>query len=140
MSAEKKQKILLVDDEPEVLATTKWAFEMVGYHVFTARSGEDAVKIIGESKPDLMLVDYKLPQMSGLDLIKMARSTDPNITTIMITGLTHQTEPVEAECARNGTYAFLHKPLRMEEVLQVVKAALEQRARKPGTPPPSAAS
>jgi DNA-binding response OmpR family regulator len=125
--AEPKSKILLVDDEPDVLETTKWAFEAVGYEVSTARSGEDAIKRMAESKPDLLLVDYKLPQMSGLDFIRLARALDPSVSAIIITGLTHQTESVEKACEELGTYAFLHKPLRMEEVLQIVKNALQSK-------------
>lgn len=119
-------KILLVDDEPEVLETTKWAFEAVGYQVFTAPSGEEAVKLLTDAEPDLLLIDYKLPQMTGVDFLRAARDLVPDIPAVMITGLTHQTEEIEKECEELGTYAFLHKPLRMEQVMQIVKEALEK--------------
>jgi len=129
MSAKTATKILLVDDEPEVLETTKWAFEAIGYNVFTALTGEEAVEQMVDAKPDLLLIDYKLPQMSGIDFLKLARVMQPDITAIMITGLTHQSEEIEKECEELGTFAFLHKPLSMEEVIRVVKEALAQRSR-----------
>ncbi len=128
-------KILLVDDEPDVLETTQWAFETLGYQVYTATSGEEAVKVMASARPELLLIDYKLPQMSGVDFLRAARSMDPTVTAIMITGLTHQTEEIEKECERLGTFAFLHKPLSMEQVLETVKDAIEKSTRTGPAPP-----
>ena len=127
-------KILLVDDEPDVLETTKWAFETLGYQVYTATTGEDAVKVMASTRPELLLIDYKLPQMSGVDFLKTARAMDPTVTAIMITGLTHQTEEIQKECEQLGTFAFLHKPLSMEQVLETVKEALDKKLRNPASP------
>ena len=119
--------LLIVDDEPEILETTKWAFEMAGYQVHTAASAEEALPQAQSFRPEVLLIDYKLPLMNGLEFLGKVRDWLPNSVAIMITGLTHQTESVEKECEELGTYAFLHKPLRMEEVLQVVKNALQSK-------------
>ncbi len=119
--------LLIVDDEPDILETTRWAFETVGYQVYTAGTAEEGLQLFETSRPQLLLIDYKLPAMSGADLLKAARAIDPTIPAIMITGLTHQSEAIEAECQRLGTFRFLKKPLKMSEVLQIVKEAVCQR-------------
>ena len=116
--------LLIIDDEPDILETTRWAFEAVGYTVYTAGTGEDALNLLRDSKPELLLIDYKLPKMSGADFLKAVRITDSKIPAIMITGLVHQAETIEAECEKLGTFKLLCKPLRMGEVLQTVKEAI----------------
>ncbi len=129
-----KESILLVDDEPEILETTKWAFELNGYQVFTATNGADALRCVQTSHPHVLLIDYKLPKMSGVEFLKAAREIDPDVAAIVITGLTHQSEAIEAESKQLGAFAFLRKPLQMEEVLQTVKEALAHRASRPPKP------
>ena len=116
--------LLVVDDEPDILETTRWAFETSGYQVYTAGSGEEALHLFQTSRPELLLIDYKLPRMSGTEFLRAVRATDAHIPAIMITGLTHQAETIEAECQKLGTFKFLRKPLRMGEVLQIVKEAI----------------
>ena len=119
--------LLIVDDEPEILETTKWAFEMAGFEVRTAASAEEALPQARESRPDVLLIDYKLPQMNGLELLRKVRVWIPNAVAIMITGLTHQSEDLEEESRELGAVGFLHKPLQLDKVLQMVK----EKTRRP---------
>ncbi len=121
--------ILIVDDEEEALETTRWAFEAVGYKVYTAASGEDALLALKNFKPEVLLIDYKLPKMSGIELLREARNLGVKVPAIMITGLTHESETIEEECRMLGTYAFLQKPLRMGEVLKTVGESIGQTSR-----------
>ena len=113
--------VLIVDDEPEILNTTKWAFEMAGFTVRTAASGEEALPQAESFRPEVLLIDYKLPKMNGLELLSKVRFWIPDAIAIMITGLTHQSEDLEEESRRLGAIEFLHKPLSLEHVLKLVK-------------------
>ena len=113
--------LLIVDDEPDILEATKWFLELNGYKVYTAPDGERALQIIQSTRPDLMLVDYKLPGVSGLELLGMVRARGITAPAIMITGLTEQSDSIEEECRTLGVAAFLTKPLEMTAVLQVLK-------------------
>ena len=110
-----------MDDEPEILDTTKWAFEMAGFKVHTAASAEEALPQAESFRPEVLLIDYKLPQMNGLELLSKVRSWIPDAIAIMITGLTHQSEDLEEESRRLGAIGFLHKPLQLEVVLKLVR-------------------
>ena len=118
--------LLIVDDEPEILETTKWAFEMAGYQVHTAASAEEALPQVKSFRPDVLLIDYKLPKMTGLELLRAARSWIPNAIAIMITGLTHQSEGLEEESRRLGAIGFLHKPLQIDGVLRMVRELINR--------------
>ncbi len=116
--------VLIVDDEPEILDTTKWAFELAGYRALTAASAEEALPQAESLRPDVLLIDYKLPQMNGLELLRKARAWIPDAVAIMITGLTHQSENLEEQSRELGAIGFLHKPLQLESVLKMVKEEL----------------
>lgn len=112
--------ILIVDDEPEILDITRWALEEDGYQVFAAATAGEAMACVQNSHPDIFLIDYRLKLITGLELLKQIRAIDPKSPAIMITGLTHQTEALEAECRELGTVAFLKKPMGMDQILKTV--------------------
>ena len=118
--------LLIVDDEPEILETTKWAFEMAGFQVHTAASAEEALPQAKSFRPEVLLIDYKLPRMNGLELLGKLRSWLPNAVAIMITGLTHQSEDLEEESRRLGAVGFLHKPLQIDGVLKLVREMIRR--------------
>lgn len=114
-------RVLIVDDEPEILESTKWAFELAGFEVHTASTGEEALPQSRTVKPEVLLIDYKLPRMSGLDVLREVKAENPAAVAILITGLTHEVQGIEALSREFGAAGFLHKPLQIQTVLEIVR-------------------
>ncbi len=117
--------LLLVDDEPEVLASTQWVLENHGYKVCTAASAEEAFRYFQALHPRLLLIDFKLPGASGVDLLKWVRTTNPEIPSILITGFSSQLDAVESVGRQLGAFACLPKPLKIDQMLQAIQEALQ---------------
>lgn len=80
-------RILVVDDEEEICETTKRFLQRRGYIVYTAQTKQQALKVIEESRPQLMLLDIRLVNESGLDVLRQARELDKDIKVIMVSAL-----------------------------------------------------
>ncbi len=118
--------VLIVDDEEGIRESLSGIFEDEGYSVITAGSGEEALKIIQEQSPDLVLLDVWLPRMDGLDTLQEIKSIRNEIPVIMISG--HGNIEVAVKATRIGAYDFLEKPLSLERVLLSSKRAVERTA------------
>ncbi len=116
--------ILIVDDEPEILEATSMIFDMSGFKVYGAASGPEALQSFKDNHPEVLLLDHKLPGMSGLELLKAIRASDQKVPAFIITGLTQGVEEVEAEYRQVGITEFFRKPLEMAKVFEAVKKAV----------------
>jgi len=105
-------KLLVVDDENEILEEVKTFFEEEGFQVFTADNGEDGIAILKREKPELLLLDMKLPDMSGLLVLKICKEASPLTRVIVNTGYVDQVLIDQAE--ELGRDIFLHKPFDLE--------------------------
>lgn len=121
---EQKIKIVVVDDEASVRETIASYFTMKGYEVFTAESGEKALPIIIEKKPEIMLLDLNLTGMTGLELLKLAREFNKTIKTIMITGsdMSFKDEP---QVQQLNIADFIQKPVTVLKLKEAVNKALK---------------
>jgi len=104
--------ILIVDDEPGIVEEVKEFFEEEGHRVYTADTGDAGIHLIEQIKPKVVLIDMKLPDMSGLRVLAFAKKSSPESKTIVITGYVDQTLIDEAE--KTGRDAFLQKPFNLE--------------------------
>lgn len=121
--------VLVVDDEPEILEATCFSMKMTGYEVHGAANGVEAVQRIQQHGPKVILMDYKLPDMTGLGLIQTAKAESPDSICIVISGLVAGVDEVEGACRRAGASAFLHKPLQISEVKKAIEEALNGRKK-----------
>ena len=122
---EQKVKIIVVDDEASVRETITTYFTMKGYEVFTAESGEKALPIIIEKKPDVILLDLNLGGgMTGLDLLKLVREFNKTVRVIMVTGATENLKE-NPEFSGLGISDFLQKPVTVSKLKEAVKKVLE---------------
>jgi len=123
-----KAKILIVDDEKVVRESLFHWFEEEGYTVDTAESGEDALRKFEKGKFDLFLLDMKMPGMSGLELLKKIKESDPDSIVILITAFA--SVPTAITALKDGAYDYVTKPVDPDELAHLVKKAVEQRELK----------
>jgi DNA-binding NtrC family response regulator len=124
----KKEKILIVDDEKIVRESLYHWFENEGYHVESASDGEAALQSFKNNKYDLLLVDCKMPKISGLELLKIVKEVNNDTIVIMITAFASVASAITA--LKNGAYDYVTKPIDPDELAHLVEKALEQKALK----------
>ena len=124
----RKEKILIVDDEKIVRESLLHWFEEDDYDVEAAEDGETALKMFDKSKYDLLLVDMKMPGISGLELLKKVRQIDKDAIVILITAFASVPSAITA--LKDGAYDYVTKPVDPDELAHIVKKALEQKALK----------
>ncbi|HEY7437606.1 MAG TPA: response regulator [Methylomirabilota bacterium] len=125
---ERKGRILLVDNDPQVLAILGEMLKDAGHHVLPVPSGPEALRVFVPSGFDLVITNVGMPEMSGWDVAEQLRARDPNIPVIFITGWGLQEED-QARCRRLGITALLFKPVPPPELHRKVQIALAARAR-----------
>lgn len=130
-SLNQKEVILVVDDAPPTLEIIRRNLTEKGYQVFTASNVTEAIGIIQRSKIDLVITDLKMPEISGLDLIRHIRENYKDIEVIMITGYPSVESAVEA--VKTGAEEYLTKPFTDEELFTAVERTLDKlRIRREG--------
>jgi len=118
--------VLIVDDEEGIRESLSGILEDEGYRVVSSGAGEDALRMIQEQAPDLVILDVWLPKMDGIQTLQEIKSLKQDIPVIMISG--HGNIEVAVKATRMGAYDFLEKPLSLERVLLSSKRALERSA------------
>ncbi|GCE28451.1 transcriptional regulatory protein KdpE [Dictyobacter alpinus] len=126
-------RILIVDDEIEILRALQRSLSAHGYDVFTADTGEAALEEVSQHRPDLMLLDLGLPGMSGLDVCRKVREQS-NLPIIVLS--VKDTERDKVLALDLGADDYVSKPFGMDEVLARVRVALRHTAQiQSGTEP-----
>ncbi len=118
-------KVLLIDDEEVVLDSCTRMLRGGHYEVKTAMDGAKGVALAREFHPDLVIVDLKMPGISGLEVLEQIQTFDPTISSIMLTGFATVGSAVDA--MKKGACDFLPKPITPDEFRLVVARALERR-------------
>ncbi|HXE95558.1 MAG TPA: sigma-54 dependent transcriptional regulator [Dongiaceae bacterium] len=119
----KQNKLLVVDDEHLIRWSLEQNLKKQGYEVVTAGTGEEALRLVREEQPDLVLLDIQLPGISGIDVLEKIKDIDDDIVVIMVTANSGLENAVNA--MRLGAFDYISKPFNLDEISIVVKKALE---------------
>jgi len=115
-------RLLIVDDEESIGDALRQVFEYEGHEVRVARDGPEALRMVEASRPDVTLLDVKMPGMDGLEVLGKMKAGDPQAVIVMISG--HGTIDTAVEATRKGAFDFLEKPLDTDRLLVTLRNAL----------------
>ncbi|HEX6494870.1 MAG TPA: response regulator transcription factor [Acidobacteriaceae bacterium] len=124
-----RAKILVVEDEPNMVVGLRDNFEFEGYEVLTARDGVEGLQLALEESPDLVVLDVMMPRMSGLEVCKQLRAQRASIPIIMLTARGQEVDKVVG--LELGADDYVTKPFSIRELLARVKAVLRRTAVLP---------
>ncbi len=121
-----KKKILIVDDAGPVVVLCVNVLQALGYAVKGANRGETAVELMRKEPFDLMVLDYKMPGMTGFEVFQQAQALHPGMAVVLVTG--HGTPEIIDEANRMGFNAILLKPFTSDELRGTVEKVLADHA------------
>jgi len=117
--------VLLVDDEVELVKAFKTKLENDGMKVFVAHTAAEGLAVLKNRSCDVTVFDIRLPDQSGVDLLKMAKMIQPTVETIMLTG--HATVESAIQSMKLGAYDYLKKPCELLELSNLIEKAYEKK-------------
>lgn len=122
-----KVKVLVVDDEPNIVQTLKDRLEMNDYEVFAAHNGADGLKVAREESPDVVLLDVIMPVMDGHEMLEKLREQDWGkcISVIMLTARSQAQDIARARAC--GIDDYIIKPFDLTELLEKIESIVERR-------------
>ena len=132
--------ILLADDEADIVMVTRMRIQLNGYRVITALDGVETLERAREFRPDLILLDLKMPKLDGYQVCK-ALKTDPElkrIPVLLFTASTTYAATLERECFLLGAEGHLRKPFDVTELLDKIRALIGEPRNPPCAVSPTA--
>jgi two-component system alkaline phosphatase synthesis response regulator PhoP len=128
MSTSAKQKILIVDDEPDILELIEYNLKKEGYQVYTARNGQEAVSEAKKALPDLIVLDIMMPKMDGIEACRIMR-TMPEFKNTFMVFLTARSEEYSEIAGFNvGADDYIAKPIKPRALVSRINAILRRNA------------
>src|SRR5512139_404847 len=118
-----QHKILVIDDEKLIRWTLEQHLVKEGYEVATADTAEKGLELIAKDEPDIILLDNRLPEMTGLEMLEKLKVRERGLMVIMITAYGLVESAVKA--MKLGAYDYISKPFNLEEITFVIRKALE---------------
>ena len=117
-------KIVVIDDEEDMLEDIKAFLSLRGYSVLTAANAQEGLKLILDTQPDVAILDIRMPGMSGLEILRLAKESQPKLISIILTG--QQQEVAESKSRALGASLYLTKPIGLEELERAVDKVLQK--------------
>ncbi len=118
-----KPQVLLVDHQPLILSSLSYLLEDLGFRVRTEESGKAALAVVEESPPDVILLDWRMPEMSGEEVLAQLQKGHRQIPVIILTGAGDSATAVQA--LKNGAFDYLNKPVDIDKVQAALLTAVE---------------
>ena len=115
-------KLLIVDDEPKLRDLLVGILSQDGLKITTASSGAEALTLISQNPPQLMILDVRMAEMDGLEVLRRVKATAPQIGVFLLTGFDDDT--IEQEGRTLGALGIIHKPPAFAEIRQLIKDAI----------------
>ncbi len=125
---EEQVRVLVVDDEEAVRDLLQRILEGAGYQVTTATNGQEALYKVSLGEAEVVLMDIKMPGMSGMEVLIKLTAESPDTCVIMVTSVVGMDTAIEA--MKMGAYDYITKPFDRDDVLQKVLRAIERRERQ----------
>ena len=119
-----KPRILVIDDEAAIRDSLRMILEYEDYRFVGASSGQEGIALCQRERPDLVLLDIKMPGMDGMEVLRSLRASDDTLPVVMISG--HGTTATAVDAIKSGAADFLEKPLSSERVIVTLRNVLTQ--------------
>jgi len=117
-----RKKILVIDDEPDLLILVKELLEEEGYQAFCAPNGADGIHLNEEKNPDLIILDLRMPEMDGMETLRQIRKKDDKVRVIILTGF-GSPETIR-DAADLNVSEYVNKPFDNEQLIHVISKTL----------------
>jgi DNA-binding NtrC family response regulator len=128
MSTENKIKLLMVDDEVKFLQSISSRLELQNFDVTSASNGEEAIVCAENGFFDVAVVDFQMPGINGVQVLKTLKDRHKYLEIIILTG--HATIDSAVECTKLGAFKYLEKPYALEKLVETIKDAYEARLKR----------
>ena len=126
------EKILIIDDNNDICLLLDRFLSKQGYKTESVQRGEDGLTLLRKDAYDLVICDFKLPDIDGLEMLRRIKVMHPNTAVIIITG--YSDVRVAVQTVKHGAYDYVTKPLYPDEILYTIKGALERRSQSLSQP------
>jgi len=126
-----KMQILVVDDEVEFASTLVERLSLRGIEARSANRGEEALELVAAHKPDVVVLDLKMPDLSGLEVLTRIKAIDPAIQVIMLTG--HGSSAAGIDGMERGAFDYVMKPIDLKVLLKKIEQAYTKRIAETGS-------
>ncbi|PKN01478.1 MAG: hypothetical protein CVU77_05115 [Elusimicrobia bacterium HGW-Elusimicrobia-1] len=120
-------KILIMDDEAGMRNILVSMLKFAGHSLLQAEDGKQAIAIAMREKPDLALLDMRVPDMDGLEVLSELKTTTPSLPCIMLSGFGDA--ETAAEAIKRGAFDYISKPFKVNEVLEIINKALTAKSK-----------
>ena len=118
-------KVLVVDDEESIRGVLHQALTDAGLHALAAENGQQALEVLSRRDIEVMLLDIRMPGLSGLEVLSEVQVRSPDTCVIMVTAIAEVATAVDA--MKQGAYDYVAKPFDLDDVIMAVQRALERR-------------